>query len=244
MIKAAIDKIQNLAEKAQAPQAFKIGGKEYMLAGGHTYRDEPSRPETLLFTTLSGIAEYINGGFDGGFIIGQPIIQVVSPTEVVFYSEAEQRYAERTYHAKAKPVLPSGFPFGSFMPGEDFIIKLQALFVQGIGDWQRVVDDCAGIKKQDGVEYKDNGVAQTVAVQSGISLAAMRLLPNPVMLAPFRTFPEVDQPVSKFILRATDGGMCPELALFEADGGAWRLEAMLHICEWLKKQLPKHTVLS
>jgi hypothetical protein len=48
-----------------------------------------------------------------------------------------------------------------------------------------------------------------------------------VDLAPYRTFPEVAQPVSSFVFRAR----CPEasqpmLMLVEADGGRWKVEAM------------------
>jgi len=60
------------------------------------------------------------------------------------------------------------------------------------------------------------------------------LVPNPVVLAPFRTFPEVIQPESKFIFRMQSG---PQAALFEADGGAWRNEAMGRIKTYLEEQL-------
>jgi hypothetical protein len=40
----------------------------------------------------------------------------------------------------------------------------------------------------------------------------------------------VEQPESKFVLRIKDG---PQIALFEADGGEWRLAAMLRIKKFL-----------
>lgn len=244
MIKEAIEKIEALAVKSMTPQKIEIGGKNYIAHNGHEYSDEPLYPETLRFTTLSGLADYIEGGYDKVFLVGTPIIHVVSPYLVKYYGEAAPVYASRCDLAKAEPEIPERFPFGRFMTGEEFMIKLQALFVQGIGDWQDVVEACAGIKKQDGIEYKDSGVTQTVAVQSGLFLAAMKKLPNPVILAPYRTFPEIEQPASKFILRATDGRSGPELGLFEGDGGAWRLTAMEAISEWLKKRLPGFIVLS
>ena len=102
----------------------------------------------------------------------------------------------------------------------------------------------AGIRKQGGADYSDNGVTQTVSVQSGISLAGTKKIPNPVSLAPFRTFVEVEQPESLFILRVTDGRSGPELALFEADGGAWRLAAINSIKDWLQEQLPGTIILA
>lgn len=59
-------------------------------------------------------------------------------------------------------------------------------------------------------------------------------MPNPVYLAPYRTFAEIEQPVSKFVFRMESG---PKAALFEADGGAWKNEAILKIKEYLQKEL-------
>ncbi len=48
------------------------------------------------------------------------------------------------------------------------------------------------------------------------------------------TFLEVEQPVSQFVFRMKDG---PRAAIFEADGGAWRNQAIVNIREYLKEQL-------
>jgi hypothetical protein len=57
-----------------------------------------------------------------------------------------------------------------------------------------------------------------------------------VVLAPYRTFVEVTQPESDFVFRMQNGPRC---ALFEADGGAWKLTAMRHIKEYLQAALEK-----
>ena len=66
------------------------------------------------------------------------------------------------------------------------------------------------------------------------------VVPNPVTLAPYRTFLEVEQPASKFIFRIKEGG---QLALFEADGGAWQHEAILNIKNYLIEQLKDNNVI-
>ncbi|MDL2276354.1 hypothetical protein LJC02_01750, partial [Breznakia sp. OttesenSCG-928-G09] len=53
-------------------------------------------------------------------------------------------------------------------------------------------------------------------------------------VAPFRTFAEVEQPNSRFLLRVREGG---EMALFEADGGAWKLEAQNNVSTFIRKEL-------
>lgn len=61
-------------------------------------------------------------------------------------------------------------------------------------------------------------------------------VPNPVYLKPFRTFTEITQPESAFVLRMRESGGI-QVALFEADGGAWKNEAILAIKDYLEIQL-------
>ena len=60
-----------------------------------------------------------------------------------------------------------------------------------------------------------------------------------VTLKPFRTFREIEQPESEFILRYQNRNGI-EAALFEGDGGCWKLDAILRIKEWLsdKTEIP------
>lgn len=67
---------------------------------------------------------------------------------------------------------------------------------------------------------------------------------NPVMLKPYRTFREVDQPQSECIVRLTSNpSALPKVALYESDGGAWRLEAVSKIVAHLSEALPDWTVI-
>ena len=68
-------------------------------------------------------------------------------------------------------------------------------------------------------------------------MSAEAAVPNPVTLAPFRTFRDVAQPASLFVLRVQGGGETPNVALFEADGGAWRLAAIENIKKWLEENI-------
>lgn len=81
-------------------------------------------------------------------------------------------------------------------------------------------------------------MTQKATVKTGIASKGEAIVPNPVILKPYRTFVEVDQPLSQFVFRMKqdkyDGIQC---ALFEADGGAWKIEAMKSIKEYLKEQL-------
>ena len=53
-------------------------------------------------------------------------------------------------------------------------------------------------------------------------------------LQPFRTFLEVAQPESEYLLRVDEDG---RIGLFEADGGVWKLEAKRNVKEYLADAL-------
>lgn len=62
------------------------------------------------------------------------------------------------------------------------------------------------------------------------------VIPNPVTLVAYRTFSQVEQPESLYIFRMQDrnGIQC---ALYEADGGAWKIDAMRRIKAYLEAAL-------
>ena len=79
-------------------------------------------------------------------------------------------------------------------------------------------------------------MSQSVTVKTGIASVSNVKVPNPVVLRPYRTFTEIEQPESRFIFRMQEGGLC---ALFEADGGAWEKKAVINIKEYLSDKLSK-----
>jgi hypothetical protein len=74
---------------------------------------------------------------------------------------------------------------------------------------------------------EDDGFTQRVNVKAGIRTKEDTTIQPRVDLAPYRTFPEVDQPMSPFVFRARcTGEGIPALMLVEADGGRWKVEAI------------------
>ena len=101
-------------------------------------------------------------------------------------------------------------------------------------DRQVVLEFASALKVENGADIVDNGINQTTTVKSGVASLAKATAPNPVTLRPYRTFTEVEQPSSQFVLRINKEA---ELALFEADGGKWKLEAIKNIADYLKAGL-------
>ena len=70
--------------------------------------------------------------------------------------------------------------------------------------------------------------------RQGIALKTMEHIKPRVPLSPFRTFQEVEQPESEFLLRLDEDG---NIGLFEADGGMWKLTARKTIKAFLEANL-------
>ena len=79
------------------------------------------------------------------------------------------------------------------------------------------------------IKYGNEPATMTV----GVAAKADAIVPNPVQLRPYRTFQEVEQPVSQFVFRIGDRGT-PEFKLVEAEGGIWKTEAVRKIKDYLE----------
>jgi hypothetical protein len=207
-------------------------------------------PVPLAINTLSGVVEYVKNGVDrtNEAIVDGWMIHVVDPVTVTvvsgLFGRAEQR---REYlRATANAVLADAdFSYGTFYDCETFNIKLQSVFVE-TDDRDRVLRLVGNIKEESVRQTGDDGVTQTVTARSGIARVEEVPVPNPVNLMPYRTFREVTQPTSDFILRMKAGhnGQMPTCALFEADGGAWKLRAIQSIAAYLQENTEGITIIA
>lgn len=83
------------------------------------------------------------------------------------------------------------------------------------------------------VIYNDNGIATTITTQKGVALQTNEQIRPLVKLRPYRTFQEVEQPESIFLIRVSDRG----ISFIEADGGMWKLSARETIKKYLESRL-------
>lgn len=164
------------------------------------------------------------------------IVHVVSPTQVKLYSNLDLDRV-REYMVEVKAELPQ-FVFGRFVGHENFIIGVQSMFIPNT-DSELLLKFAGTVEGGTIADYGDDGVSQKATVKTGLASKSDAIIPSPVTLKPYRTFTEVKQPESQFIFRMKedkyDGGV--QCALFEADGGAWRLEAMKNVKEYLEREL-------
>lgn len=133
------------------------------------------------------------------------------------------------YRAKADaPGLRTGF-----RGREVALIELRSLCIPNEGT-AYLLDLLSRMTNENSVSTNDNGVTQTVEARQGVALNALIEIKPRVMLRPFRTFLEVEQPESEFLLRVDpDEG----IGFFEADGGIWKLEAKKNIADYFLKNM-------
>lgn len=246
-LRAALEYVVGLSK----PNIYEIEdgeGKKHKFSDRTLKQVEASIPilranNEIRMNTLTSLLDYIKGKIDS--MPGKMIVHVCSPTEVQLYSQLNvNRDREDLVSVTAR--VPS-FAFNKFMDKETFTIALQSKFIDG---WDRslVLKFSGTVEDGTVAEYGDDGVSQKASVKTGIASKSDAIVPNPVRLTPYRTFLEVEQPESEFIFRMKsdkyDGVQC---AIFEADGGAWMMEATKRIKEYLQKELaeyPEFTVIS
>lgn len=208
------------------------------------YRIEAPVAAEFTTHTLTSIVDYIKAHIDN---LDETIIHIVSPTEVNVVSELNVD-RKREHYLCAQAVIPNNLKFNSFMDTESFNIMLQSSFENQKAmvineetgeleelDYKRMLLQVSGCIKEEAIkQVGDDGVSQAATIKTGVATVEPVKVPNPVQLAPYRTFQEIEQPVSKFIFRMSDG---PRAALFEADGGMWKNLAVLRIKNFLESEL-------
>ncbi|HEM6539960.1 TPA: hypothetical protein U2D91_000632 [Streptococcus suis] len=207
-------------------------GKLYYDGNIHSLHELDARPipPRLYLNTLDSLVDYLKTDLDQ---LGNKRVLVVveSPKEVIVYEELDKD-ANRARLVEVKSMTPD-IRFGQYEEASDFNIMLQSKFVDA-EDRGTVLEFASALKIDNGTEIVDNGVSQTATIKTGVASLGQAKTPNPVTLRPYRTFAEVEQPASQFIYRINKTGY---MALFEADGGKWKLDAINNIADYLKFKL-------
>lgn len=230
MIKAAIEKILSLAE----PVPLNLGEDqkyEFLYHQGVLSEIREPKPAALEIHTLSGIVDWIE-------------TLDVAPAEYMifvngFKSVSVAGYLKKPWNRRhvflESNLIPrQEFPFNHFIEIEQFIIKLQCSFVHS-DTKQSIISNLASIKSEEVTKATDDGISQAVAVENKVGRLEKIKMDPMVNLAPYRTFDEAEQPVSKFLLRLRrQKDSLPLVGLFEADGGAWKYAAIKNVASYLR----------
>ncbi len=233
-----IEKIEQLVRLADG-KIVEIDGRKYATGGLSLIQHDP-QPQQLDVSGLQGIVDFIHNSFDKEQI-AKLLVSVVDPNCVIVYDSLNPETMKRKQYARASIEPKSTFNFGAFLEHEFFLIGLKANFKKS-KDQESLLSYASKVTQNATLVNSDDGISQSATVSKGMSGALRESVaaPSIVTLKPYRTFREIDQPESEFIFRmrpSSSGDKLPSCALFEADGGAWKLDAIKRIAEWIKKAI-------
>lgn len=239
--KDAMQYLYSLGQLSRDFTTIEIDGHVYTNADNlvHIKPVKPEVPMTLNIFTLRGFVDYIQCEIEKlNKTFGRLMVLVDSERQVSLYSSPYgPDNAMRALIARAT-VKGESFEFNKHMGQEDFIIGLQSLFVQTENS-AKVGKVVGNLDAEQAVNTSDDGISQRAVVRTGIQRKENVVIENPVELEPYRTFVEVDQPSSPFALRIKNDAdkKEPQVALYEADGGMWKVEAVHRIGKYIEKGL-------
>ncbi len=225
MLKEALAYLVSLKDN----KTYEIHGDTYSDRKLHRIAPYVAHPSPIEVNGLDSIVKLVKNELD--VLDNRPLfIRVEGPRRVsVFSTLDDDMQRDSLYRAVCDaPDFRAGF-----REQEAAIIELRSAFIPNEGT-EYLLDLLSRICKEDSVSSEDNGVSQNVTARQGISLKAAERLKNRVPLIPYRTFTEIEQPESEFILRMDENG---RVGLIEADGGKWKMTAKERICTYFATAL-------
>jgi len=232
MIKEAIDRILQLGQ-AEIFKDITEDGRVFTSKALHPVLDPTPAP--LNGSTLTALVDFLKvepdvDDFEAFFHI-ESCKQVSLVSHIIGANEQRKKYITVTHEVKE-------FPYGLFMPVEDFVIRIQTFFIQD-ATTAAILKIAGNVTHNATLTVTDDGVTQSASAKTGIARVENVTVPNPVTLRPYRTFLDVgQQPGCLFVFRMKQTDKGPECALFEADSGLWKLEAISEIKAWLMDNAP------
>ena len=225
MLKSFVDRLVALA----APTTVEVDGSVYSNQELVFIKDKKPMPRCIELTGLDSVCKMVRN--EAEHIGLQIFIQVKDYKNVSVFTSLDGD-EDRLYLYKCNADTPC-VTIGRFHPYENAVIELRSLYIPN-EDTTYLLQLLSSITSESKVVSNDNGVTQSVEAKQGIALSQMVAIKPRVALQPFRTFVEVEQPKSEFLLRISQKG---EIGLYEADGGVWKLEATRNIAGYFEEAL-------
>lgn len=227
------DAIDRIAELAKPYTLSTNDGHRYSNVDLHEVKPEVELPARYSVDTLEALVKLIRTeGIDHS---PRLYVRVDSARRVMVdstYTGRDYAVYSRLPLYEAVSDVPS-ITVNQEMSQERAVVELQSLYAV-TDDRDYLLALLSRIDVNQGVSSVDNGISQEVSVRTGAVLKEQQTVQPIVHLQPYRTFLEVEQPASDFLLRLSKSGYP---ALHEADGGAWKLEAKRNIAAYLGEQL-------
>ncbi len=230
MLKEFIAHIQ----KTTQPLIQQVGGSTFAVSSDGNAREiRPAidHPDTLALHSLDALVKLVQ---TEAAKTAKPLYITIPDhlTARCFgQPRAEARFFRQVYY-EAKATDVPGWGEKVQLGFEEAQIALRTRFQETpdtLYAMKLLSDICCGAK----VVYNDNGIATTVTTQKGVALQSNEQIRPIITLKPYRTFQEVEQPESIFLIRVNERG----ITFTEADGGMWKLKARQTVKAFLEEQL-------
>lgn len=234
MLKEFIRHIQETTR----PQVTTLGSNTFAISADGDFKEiRPiiDHPQTLPLHSLDALVKLVRTEAAN---LEQLYITIPNHLSVRCFghSNPEGRWHRQTYYEVKATDVP-GWEEKVQMSFDEMQIALRTRFQQ-TQDMPYVQKLLSEISTGAKVTFNDNGVATTIVTKKGIDLQSNETIRPIVTLRPYRTFQEVDQPESIFLIRINERG----ITFVEADGGMWKLKARETVKEFLEKELENEIV--
>lgn len=221
-------------QETTRPQIVEVSGTTFSIApGGAAVEIRPTidHPDTLPLHSLDALVKLVQT--EAAKAATPLYITIPDHLTVLCFGQPDQeaRFYRQIYYEVNATDVP-GWDAKVQLPFEEMQIALRTRF-QETPDTiyaQKLLSDISTGAK---ITYNDSGIATTVVTKKGIDLQANETIRPIVTLRPYRTFQEVEQPESVFLIRINERG----ISFTEADGGMWKLKARETIKGFLEDKL-------
>lgn len=230
MLKEFIEHIQNTTQ----PQIVEKDGATFVVYAGeapHQLRPDIDHPDILPLHSLDALVKLVRTEASKA----ETPLYITIPDHLTVrcfgQPQSNARFFRQVYY-EAKATDVPGWGEKVQLGFEEAQIAMRTRFQETtdtIYALKLLSDICCGAK----VVYNDNGIATTVTTQKGVALQSNEQIRPIITLKPYRTFQEVEQPESIFLIRVNERG----ITFTEADGGMWKLKARQTVKAFLEEQL-------
>lgn len=226
-----VDKIVEVAK----PEISMISGRSYSTKPLYRVEEVVDMPKLVELSSLDGVVKIIKQ--DCAELPSPLFVQVEAADYVKVFSDfAPPELSDIQF--KRFPVCSARFADTSIdsdrtMDYETAMIALRSRFIPNEGT-AYLLGLLSSITTEHSAKSEDNGMTQSVTVKAGVALKERVEVRPRVKLQPFRTFFEVEQPESEFLIR-----ILPEeqIRILQADGGMWKMTAKRNIKEYFENEL-------
>lgn len=229
--------VQHIQETAK-PQIVEIGGVTYIVNQDGNIKEVFPRavlPDTLPLNSLDALVQLVKTEFSYRLEEDRTALYITIPDHLTVrcfgHPDYEQRAVRPVYYEANATDVP-GWDERVQLPFEEMQIALRTRF-QETADTPYIQKLLTEISTGAKITFNDNGVATTVVTKKGIDLQNNETIRPIITLRPYRTFQEIDQPESVFLIRINERG----ISFIEADGGMWKLKARETIKAFLEDKL-------